>query len=768
MEQLTESLSHRKSVVPVTYTEVPYAAPPDLSPEPEEAGLFEYLGMLRRRKGTLLLIASIGLLIGFVVTIPQTRIYQAKTSVEILGLNQNFLNSKQTNPVNDDGSSADGVDIQTQVKVLESGSLLDAVLAKLQTDRPQTAKPSRAANWRTFLNLGNSEPSDAGDGPLDYAKKHYKVRASGQTRVIEISVDSMDPQIATRFANTMTDEFIYQNIESRYKASERTGEFLSHQLGDMRVRLERSEDVLQKYARLAGLLFISDEKNNVSEAKLMQVQQALSAAQTDRISKQSRWEMANSSPPEALPDILNDPALRDYQVKLTDLQRQLAELGQTYTADHVKVKRVQAEIATLQSSAERERGNILKQIKNEYAEAARREQLLTANYASQRAVVTGEGDKSIQYNILKREVDSNRQLYDAMLQQLKEASVASALRASNIRVLDPAKLPIRPYSPNVPISSGFGLLCGLLAGAVVAIRFERSDRSIQEPGETPMYLNVPELGVIPSEVFSRVRVRVLLDKSNGAGEPAGSGPVPVPAQRVELVTWQRKPSPAAQSFRSTLVSILFSGENGTRPHVIVVTSGSPAEGKSTVISNLAIAVAEANQKVLLIDADLPRARLHEVFNLKNDRGLSDLLRSKDPHDVLPDGIIQQTAIPDLYLLTSGPGTSAATSLLYSNRMPDLLRKLRAEFDTIFVDTPPMLQIPDARVLGRMADRVILVIRAGKTTRDAARAAYQRFSEDGTKVMGTILNDWNSKRSPNGYYGYSNGYYTKGYYGKERV
>ncbi len=248
------------------------------------------------------------------------------------------------------------------------------------------------------------------------------------------------------------------------------------------------------------------------------------------------------------------------------------------------------------------------------------------------------------------------------------------------------------------------------------------------------------------------------------------GPGGLPA-RVELATFQRKPSVVAESFRAILVSILFSGENGTRPRVMVVTSANPSEGKSTVVSNLGIAVAEVNQKVLLIDADLRRPRLHDVFNLNNDTGLSDLLRSKESVATALSGVIQQTLISDLYVLTSGSTTAAATSLLYSSRMPELLEQLSAEFETIFIDTPPMLQIPDARVLGRMVDRVIMVVRAGKTTRDAAIAARQRFSEDGTQMLGTILNDWNPKRSPNGYYGYQNGYYggyKNGYYGPRKT
>lgn len=770
-----------KSAVPATYTDVGYSNAPDPGAEPESGGLIEYWRILRRRKGTLILIASLGAIVGFLVTLPQTPIYQVRTSLEIVALNQNFLRIKEANPLNDSGNTVDTTDIQTQIKILQSDSLIDRVLAKLKSDPVPAPETTRIAAWRKLLNLPDAEPVGVRDQSISYAKKNYKVRASGQTRIVEVTVDSMSPQVATDFANTLTSEFIDQNLESRWQTTQHTSEWLSRQLDDMRVRLEHSEERLQAYARQAGLLFTGDQKNNVSEAKLLQLQMALSTAQTDRISKQSRWEMANNSPAEALPDILNDTTLREYQAKLTELKRQIAELHATYTDESPKVQKVQVQFATLEAALTTERADILKRIKNEYDEALRRESLLTTDYSKQRGTVTGESEKAVQYDIMKHEVESNRQLYDAMLQQLKQATLASALRASNIRVVDPAKVPKLPYKPDIPLSTALGLLTGVFLGAAFIIMQERADRSIQAPGETAFYLNLPELGIVPAEnAGSRLRLRYI-NGSKAAKEsiaPADGGPSNLPAlsSRVELSTWQRKPSAVAESFRATLVSILFSGENGSRPRVMVVTSANPAEGKSTVVSNLGIAVAEVNQKVLLIDADLRKPRLHDVFNLKNDNGLSDLLRSKETLPEALAGAIQQTHIPDLFVLTSGSKTSAATSLLYSNRMPDLLQKLRAEFETIFIDTPPMLQIPDARVIGRMVDRVIMVVRAGKTTRDAAVAARQRFSEDGTQMLGTILNDWNPKRSPNGYYGYHSGYYYyggyrngyNGYYGPKRT
>ncbi len=767
---LAGQLPHREIArVPGNYGDVAYGAAEGGS-GPNSGGLLEYWRILARRKGTLILITFLGGLIGALITLPQTPIYQARTSLEIISLNSNFLNASKVNPVNESGTQSDAVDIQTQLKLLQSASLIDRVLAKLKATEPPPMNTGRIAVWRKTLNLPAVKEEDAYQLALATAVRDMKVRAAGPTRIIEITVDSTNPDTAAAFANAMGTEYIDQSLESRWKATEHTGEWLTRQIEDMRIRLERSEDSLQQYARQVGIIF-TDEKTNVSEEKLRQVQQALTASQTDRIAKQSRWEMASASSLESLPDILNDEGLRDYQSKLTELNGHLAELRETFTIEHPKVKTILAQIETLKTALERERGNALKRIRSEYDESLSREKLLAADYGKQRSVVTGEGEKAVHYDILKREVNSSRQLYDTMLQQLKEATIVSALRASNIRIVDPAKRPSRPYKPDLVNNAGIGLLTGLFLAVAIVVMRDRADRTIQEPGEIAFYLNIPELGIIPSEsAGTRVRVRIANKKLTAAIESATAKVPEMPAlrERVELATWQQRPSMVAESFRATLVSILFSGNNGSRPRVMVISSSSPGEGKSTVVSNLGIAVAEVNQRVLLIDADLRKPRLHEIFDLKNDRGLSDLLRSKEPLTSIPEGMIQETRMPDLYVLTSGSATAAATSLLYSTRMPELLRTLRTEFETIFIDTPPMLQIPDARVLGRMVDRVIMVVRAGKTTRDAAQAAHQRFVEDGTRLLGTILNDWNPKRSPNGYYGNYNGYYGgyQNYYGSK--
>jgi polysaccharide biosynthesis transport protein len=744
------------------YSEIPASAyGREAGDEFETGGLIEYWRILRRHKGVWIIFAFAGALLGFLLTLPQTPLYQARTSVEIIGLNDNFLNFKQVSPVAQTGATSETADIQTQIKILQSESLLDRVFSKLKVEMPTADASGRVSAWRKVLNLPEPSPGDALEQALNQAAKSLTVRTSGQTRIIEVTIDSVNPQLAARFANTLANEFIEQNLESRWKATQRTSDWLARQLDDMRIKLERSEDALQAYARRSGLLF-TDEKTSVSEDKLHQLQQELSTATADRIARQSRYEMAQHSPPDALPDVLNDSGLRDVQAKMTDLRRQIAQLSATYTPEYKSLKRAQAELTSLEAGFQHDRAAILKRIKNEYDEASRKEKLLASAYQVQTAQVTGEGEKSIQYKILKREADSNRQLYDSMLQQLKESTIASAMRASNVRVVDPATVPGRPYKPKILNSAGLGLLAGIFLGAAFIVMRERADRTIQQPGDSALYLNLPELGIIPAAKFESRRKLQSEPRALAAAAGSSSVALAIPGQvgrldKVELVTWQRKPSLIAESFRSTLMSILFAGENGASHKVLVVTSAGPGEGKSTVVSNLAIAMAEVGQRVLLIDADMRRPRQHEIFALDNKRGLSGLLHERAVlnGDRSLGGLIRETEVPGLFLLTSGPGIFAATNLLYSSHMSEVLNYVREAFDTVLIDTPPMLQISDARVLGRMADKVIMVIQAGQTTRDVAVAACKRFDEDGTSVLGTILNNWNPELAANGYYGYYN-------------
>ncbi|MEO8659273.1 MAG: polysaccharide biosynthesis tyrosine autokinase [Bryobacteraceae bacterium] len=761
------------SSLPVIEPSYPRYGSPQPPVDDHDGGIIEYWRILRRRKGTVIMLAFLGLAVGLLATIPQTPIYQARASVEVQNLNENFLNMNQVSQVAESTNYNALFDIQTQIRILQSETLLDRVVDRLKNtsvaQASTPAPPSRINSWRSALNLpAPDRTADPRTESLRTIAKDIKVRNAGQTRIVEILTESPDPGIASEFANTLIQEFIDQNMEARWKMTQRTGEWLTRQLDDMRVKLERSDDSLQAYARRAGILMTGgDGKENVVESKLRQVQEELSRAQADRVTKQSRYETAQSATPDALADVLNDTSLRSYEERLTDLRRQQAELATTYTPEHSKMQRLVAQIQSLTRALERERAMILGRIKNDYDEAVRREDLLKGAYVAQAHIVTDQAEKGIQYNILKREVDTNRQLYESMLQRVRESSVASAMRASSIRVVDNAKLPKKPFRPSYPINASLGLLSGVVFGLAFVITSERANRTLREPGDASFYLGVAELGHIPSAIEKRSRIYGYISKG-GQSQERGmieASMVDVP-DVPELVTYRRRSSPAAEAFRAILTSILFSSQKGQRPRVLVVTSGNPREGKTTVATNLALALAEVNQRVVIVDGDLRKPRISYAFSIPDGEGLTTLLQNREFDPDRLDSLIRPAQIPNLSVLPSGPSTNAAANLLYSPVLGQILNHLRDKFDTVIIDTPPMLQMPDARIVGNLVDGVILVTRGGVTTKDAGLAACDRLRHDGVPLLGVVLNDWDPSNAPNGFYGYYksyNAYYKSGYY-----
>jgi receptor protein-tyrosine kinase len=352
----------------------------------------------------------------------------------------------------------------------------------------------------------------------------------------------------------------------------------------------------------------------------------------------------------------------------------------------------------------------------------------------------GNPASSTPYSALRRELDGSRQFYEAMSRRADEAGVASTLRQSNFRLVGPAEAAVHPYKPNVPLN----LVLGLMGGLAIAIGYvmlqEQTNSALRFPGDAGAYLSLPELGAIPKAEKREFAVLGSLRGSNGKSH-------------VERASLDHPSSDVSESFRSTLASILSASDNGNHTHTLVVTSSRPNEGKTTVVSNLGIALAEIGNKVLLIDGDMRRPRLHKVFDQVNSWGLSDLLREKNAIEELPlEVLVKKTAVPRLCLLPSGTGTDNIFSLLCSGRMARLLPRFREEFDYVLVDAPPCLEFADARIMARYAERLLLVVRADYTDKKTAQAAVRRLLLDGLPMMGVIFNYWDPAH--NDLYGYA--------------
>jgi len=742
----------------------------DTGQQEQNVGLLEYWQMLRARKWLILCCIILGAAAAAAYSYRQPPLYLARTTLELQEQNgaSGILGLKD---LGFDIASISEAYLQTQMRVLQSNALRQRVLERLRDSggQPTTAQNSAGLPKSLMSEILDQRASANNTIPPRPAAPPTRARVAlppvrnevkllTPSHIIEIQSESPDAKFAATFANTMAREYIDSSLEARWGSVQRTSEWLNKQLQDLRVKLEQSETQLQNYTRSSGLIIANEQgQDNVEQEKLRQLQGEFSRAEADRVTKQSVYEVAMNAPPDSLPQVLDSGRLGGYQTKLAELRRELAELSAALTPQHYKVIRLQAQITEVETTLKRDRESIVARIKNEYDQAARREKMLEESYRRQLQSVSDSSTKSIYYGILKREVETNRRLYDELLQRVKEVGIGSALQASNIRVLDTAEIPQAPYKPNHPANVAAGLATGLFLGCLLALTLEHINRSLKSPGEASFYLKVPELGVIPSadavqiQRLPRTDGNGLLpfkEGANGAWAPGGDS--------VELVTWQDRPSLLAESYRSTLASILTSRGPKERPRVILVSSVDRGEGKSTTVSNLGIALAEINQRVLLLDADLRKPHLHKIFNLPNAWGLSNLLRERISLKDSPiEALVKPTEIDGLFVLPSGPGTVSISNLLYSNRMADLLDRLKEEFDTVLIDTPPMLHLADARVLGRLAEGAILVIRAGRTTRDAAMAAKQRLVDDGIAVLGTVLNDWNPKdKNKYGYYRYS--------------
>ena len=332
------------------------------------------------------------------------------------------------------------------------------------------------------------------------------------------------------------------------------------------------------------------------------------------------------------------------------------------------------------------------------------------------------------------EADGNRQFYEAMSRRVDEASLASTVRQSNIRLVGPAQPPSRPFKPNLPLNLAMGIFGGLMLGVGYVMLREQTNSALRAPGEAGAYLTLPELGAIPRADKWRLPLPGLPGPHNGK-------------LHVERASLEQPLSGVSEFFRATLASILSAGHHGERPQILVITSSRPNEGKTTVVSNLGVALAEIGNKVLLIDGDLRRPRLHHVFDQTNSWGLSDVLREKNAIEDLPlEALVKKTAVPRLSLMPSGTCTDNIFGLLCSGRMARLMPRFRQEYDYVLVDAPPCLEFADARIMAHYAEKLLLVVRADFTDRRTAQAAVQRLLLDRIPVMGVIFNDWDPTHS----------------------
>ena len=720
----------------------------------EESPLFHYWRILRKRKWWILATLAIVFALSVLRTLRTTPLYQATSKVAVFPENPDVLGFKDFEGVSADAYYGTDVALETQAAILRSDALAMKVIESMHLDQdPRFAGVGKvSAPSENTIHLSSMEPDPARiAGLLGAFRGGLNVQLIPDSQLVQISYTHPDPRLATEIVNGLVKTFIEENFRTKYESVTQTSEWLSTELADLQLKVQTSEEKLVRYQQEHSILGI-DDKQNIVTAKLDDLNKELTEAQSDRIQKESVYRFSMSGDPSLLAKVSPEGStglLGKLREKEADLGTQYALLTTQFGSGYPKVvelnnqlKQVRAEIAT-------EEKRMQERLRDDYLAALQREQLLTSAFEQQKQEANKLNESGIEYSVLKRDAESNRQLYDNLLQRLKEAGVSAGLRSSNIRVVDVARVPTSPITPNIPRSLMLGLLLGIGAGVGLAFVLESLDTTIRNMDEVSAIAMLPALGTIPLQLSRNGHLRKRLTTlSRGDGE----------TEWPDLVTYVRPKSEAAEAYRALRTSILLSSF-GAPPKVILVTSALPQEGKTTISANSALVLAQRGSRVLLLDADLRRPGIEKLFGIKARGGLSTLISGVDK---LEDVLLPFKQVPNLWILPAGPIPPQPVELLSSTVMKEYITRWRNEFDHIVIDTPPCLSVTDAVVLSPDADRVILVARSGKTTKPALRRASELLLQVNARVMGIVLNALNL-RSADGYYHYYGGTYAQSYY-----
>ena len=648
--------------------------------------------------------------------------------------------------------------VQTHIKLLQSDTLLERTVARLRSE-PHPAAVERQdliSRTKRSLHLAHSEPL-AYDALVADAAERVKVKPLGLTRLVEITCSSWDAKFSATFCNTLVSEYKAQDQDVRGNEAQTTSEWLTRQLADIRAKYEESARRLEQATGGNGLM-LSSESGAVSEDRLRQMQAELIQAQGDRMAKEAQMRLQTQSAAETLPSVQDSAQYRADQARLADLEAEVSKLVPPLTEENPRVVHLRAQIREAQAAMSADTRSSTGRVNNEFNAAVHREALLRSAYASAQASVSTELNESNKISLLKREVDGEQQLYQTLLQRAREAGFASAMQVSTIRVVDAAKRPTVPVTPRRTTATLLGLLLGAMAGIAYAFLKERNTEVFRAPGEAERYLQVHELGVIPSASGAR-RGGLILSR---VGTSRGLGRYPSAAEMSERIEGQRNAlaiagwdesfSIVAEAYRNATYSILLADTAGGRARMYVVSSPNASEGKTTVCSNLGVALARSKRRVVLVDGDLRKPGLNRAFDVPNAHGLRDILRGEESLVNTPtEELCQPTAIPNLHVVTAGTGSEEVVEMLHSPRLSELLARLSQEFDIVLIDTPPMLHMADARIFAGHVDGAILVLRAGTTSREQATTARDLFEHDRVRMVGTILNGFDPRSEGRGSY-----------------
>ena len=596
--------------------------------------------------------------------------------------------------------------------------------------------------------MRDTTESPAQAAAIDAFLSRLTVAPVKTSRLVDLKMEATDPKFAADVVNALARAYIDQDLEVRMSSSKETTDWLTQQLSEQRRRVEASENALQKYRETNNAISLADPKNtggqNIVAQKLVDLNSMVTRAKADRISREAFYNQVQASqssgmPLDTIPSILSNPYLQQLKADVAQLQAQHARLSQDLLDGHPEMVRVKGAITDASNKLQQELTKQVAAMKNDFEGARRLEHDLTQALESQKAAVTQLSRTGVDYEVLERDAMVNRQIFDSLLERTREKGIAGELRASDARIVEMAQVPRGAIWPNRNQTYLYAIVFGLLMGVGLALFAEYMDDRIKTPEELKTYLGIPSLGMIP----------VVSEKESDQDSPGTS-----------LLTRRRSPH-FAEAFRALRTNVIFAAEQVAQS--LVITSTGVGEGKTFVASNLALSLAMADRKVIIVDVDMRRPRLHDAYNVAQTPGLSELLAGTA---TLAQATRQLPGL-NLWVLPSGGPTENPAEKLASPRFNDLLESLGTSFDWVLLDSPPVAAVTDACIVANRASAVLFVVGAQKTARSAAIHAIEQLEAARATFLGAVLNQVHLKRDAYYYSSYYRPEYEK-YFSAERA
>ena len=698
----------------------PYLIPP---PSADEFHLRDYWEVLLRYRWTVLAFFAAVVASTLFVTLVTVPTYKATTLIEIKAENQKLVAFQDVVQM----AQVEREFYQTQYDVLRSRTLARRVIERLKlADDPSFVPPDSKpgvismAIGRVGAMLTRASPHVTGEeiGPtdrhlVDRFLEAVDVSPRRNSYLVEVSFLSPNPSLAAAVANTLAEEYVSLALDQRIEAVQKGRAFIEKQLGVTKAALEHSEEDLQAFARQNEILTI-DSKQNIEYRRLGDLNEEVTKAQHQRMEKESLYHQVTGGDAALLSQISSNPVVTNLTSELAKREAERARLAETFTAEYPRLRRVQAQIEELKSQIANEQKALTITFRADFEASRKQEALLTQALTDQKRVVGDLNTRAIDYKILKREVDTNRGIYNSLLQRWKEVEVTEGIKASNISVVDAAEMPFHPYRPRPLLNLALAVLVGAMGGIGLAFVQEHLDASIKTPDDVDRYLRVPTLGALPQLRTKRVN-----------GKLTELSP--------ELVVAEDPKAMGAEAMRTLRASLFLSTASGP-PQRIMVTSARPEEGKTCVTTNLAIVLSQMGRKGVIVDCDFRRPRIHRVFGFELTPGATNYLAGSSD---LPSLI--RTTPYGVDVVTGGPVPPNPVELIDSAPMASLLEELSRRYDFVLLDAPPSLGFADVPMLARQTGGVLFVVRAGETPRKAAANATEYLQRMRAKMLGVVLN-----------------------------